>query len=1453
MIEFLVRHVSMVWFVFLLSAGAALGQSADYNVSGTLSNPQTSGTDPLNFRGQGFTVSTTLGAPSSVSPSPTSSMATYTNASITLAAPGHPNELLRGPLTCADATVVITDTATGADSLTFSGCILSISSWSGQLVFPAGTLVTSAPMAFPNTSATGSVGYATFLGSASFSLESTSASASGSAPPSASVDPTEISFEAIQGGASPASQSVVLSTSPDYPRSFTLSKSGSWLSVTPTSGNTSIGLTVSASLGSLTVGTYSGSITVDFGAGESTVIPVALTVSPSLVALNVSPASLIFNYQKGGGAPSAQSLSVSSSPSSTSITAAASTTSGGSWLSVSPTGGTTPQDLSVTVSSLDSLAAGSYQGKITVTGENASNNPREVAVTLNVTVPDLIVSPSSLDFEYTIGQSTPTSQKFSLSSNVSVTYNASESTSWFSVSPASGTASATPTDLTVSINTSSLASPGTFNGNITIGAPGAASEIVAVSITVTKPVLTVSPSAIVVNHTIGTGNPASQSIDISSTPSIAFNVSASTDSGGNWLSVSPTSGSGSVSAAVSVDPSGLAAGSYSGSIAVSASGADNKTVVVTLNVTAPVITVGTSSLNFGYQIGGAIPAAQNVSVSTSPPVAFTAAASGGGWLAVSPTSGSGSGDLSVSVTPGSLTAGTYNGTVTVSATGAIDKVINVTLTVSAAPTLTVSPGSLTFNYQIGGTNPTPRTVNVSTPTPVAYSASASGGSWLSVSPGSGDTPATLSVSVNPSGLGVGAYNGTVTVSSAAVGNSPQTVTVTLVVSAAPTISVSPSQLAFAHQIGGSAPAAQTLSVSATSPVTFIATASGGSWLSVSPGSGSTSATLNVSVNPSGLVAGAYNGTVVVSSAAAGNSPQAVTVTLVVSAPTITVDPRQLTFSYQLGGANPDSQSIAVSADSTIAFTATTSGGDWLSVTPGSGNTPGSLSVTVDPSGLEPGIYAATVLVSSVSAGNSPQATSVSLMVIAAPVITVNPSFMEFSFQIGGQAPLAQAFTVATTPAGPFDTVVATSSGGNWLLVSPSSGNGGGTVSVSVDPEGLPAGIYDGTIAVTSSGADNKVVAVELTVSDQPVLHVSPVELNFSHILGGPVPDAQTIGVSASEAISFSASASGGAWLSVTPTTGEAGLTAIDLSVVVDPAGLEPGMYHGMLTITAAAAGNSPAEIVVHLSVDPPMPSVNDVVSHATLIQGDPVPAGGLAVAIGEFPGVPYEAASAIPLPPDLSGVILWMRNKPTDVGGKAAAAGFVAAPLLFVSDSQILFQVPWEMTAGTVEVVVSVNGVESQTKEIHVGEFAPGIFMDSIHFAGPFPAVAYGVDGVLAWPVDAVPQVTTQPIKIGAPLTILATGLGPVTGPAPVTGDNSFDENGDWVRRDTVEVPTVLIGGQPADVSFAGLSPEFVGVYQVNLTAVPDTVQPGEAVPLVIEMKGVPSREDVVIAVDPAK
>src|SRR5207302_1561863 len=102
----------------------------------------------------------------------------------------------------------------------------------------------------------------------------------------------------------------------------------------------------------------------------------ALSPPAPTPALSVSPSSLSFSYQQGGSAPAAQSLSVASGGSYTAAKSA-------SWLSISPTSGTTSGTVNVSVSS--GMAAGTYTDSVTITASGATGSPKSIPVTLTVT------------------------------------------------------------------------------------------------------------------------------------------------------------------------------------------------------------------------------------------------------------------------------------------------------------------------------------------------------------------------------------------------------------------------------------------------------------------------------------------------------------------------------------------------------------------------------------------------------------------------------------------------------------------------------------------------------------------------------------------------------------------------------------------------------------------------------------------------------------------------------------------------------------------------------------------------------------------------------------------------------------------------------------------------------------------------------------------------------------
>src|SRR5439155_9861934 len=112
----------------------------------------------------------------------------------------------------------------------------------------------------------------------------------------------------------------------------------------------------------------------------------------------------------------------------------------------------------------------------------------------------------------------------------------------------------------------------------------------------------------------------------------------------------------------------------------------------------------------------------------------------------------------------SSTAATGMSTVTITGTsGTLSHTTTLALTVNTTvSTLTVTPTTLSFNYQIGSAVPGAQSVSVTaSPAALSFTASTSGGTWLSAAPMNGTTPGTVSVTVNPASLTAGTYNGNV--------------------------------------------------------------------------------------------------------------------------------------------------------------------------------------------------------------------------------------------------------------------------------------------------------------------------------------------------------------------------------------------------------------------------------------------------------------------------------------------------------------------------------------------------------------------------------------------------------------------------------------------------------------------------------------------------------------------
>jgi outer membrane protein assembly factor BamB len=96
------------------------------------------------------------------------------------------------------------------------------------------------------------------------------------------VNPSVLSFAALQGGPAPAPAQLSVTNAGAGQLDFTSSTDAPWLAATPSSGTAPQSVQVSAATGGLAVGTYTGNVTIAApGAqGSPKTVPVTLTVAP---------------------------------------------------------------------------------------------------------------------------------------------------------------------------------------------------------------------------------------------------------------------------------------------------------------------------------------------------------------------------------------------------------------------------------------------------------------------------------------------------------------------------------------------------------------------------------------------------------------------------------------------------------------------------------------------------------------------------------------------------------------------------------------------------------------------------------------------------------------------------------------------------------------------------------------------------------------------------------------------------------------------------------------------------------------------------------------------------------------------------------------------------------------------------------------------------------------------
>ncbi len=787
----------------------------------------------------------------------------------------------------------------------------------------------------------------------------------------------------------------------------------------------------------------------------------------------------------------------------------------------------------------------------------------------------------------------------------------------------------------------------------------------------------------------------------------------------------------------------------------------------------------------------------------------------------------------------------------------------VRVVLTATPTASASPTSLTFSGFSGGVATNPQALNLSSSLAGLQVIATADSPWLQVPSTIAYAPGSISISANPSALGPGTYQGTVTLQSPGLSSVLTTVHVTFLVNPAldPILSTDTSQLTFSLTGAAQSQPIQVQNIGGGQIaffVTITGAASGGLSASITQGVAQPNlpATVNITADPSKLPVGTSTATLFIVGTDLQFESIPITINVAPAPQILALSQGGFTFVAVQGGGVTPPQTFEVlnTGSGTFSWTAqasTISGGNWLTVSPGSGNSSaasfGSVTVSANPAGLAPGVYYGVVVVTAPGAVNSPQQFEVVLN-ITAPAqsvgATVAPSGLIFTAPASGDSPSSQTVNITNlnAAAAPLSVKVTTTDGGTWLVVAPDNGSiaAGAAQEITFQPNTgtLTPGVYQAAVAFQIGNMPLTVNVLFVVVpstasaapsgSSSPSAHAAPAScaptklypLFTSLTQGFVIPASWPLPIQV-QVVDDCGNPQTSGQVATDFSNGDPRLALISLQN-----GLWQGIWlghnlsSGQIVITASASSTTPAlkgsaQFTGMLASNPNVPAINpNGVTSGAGTSGPVVIAPGDIITIsGQYFAAAPVSASGVPLSYSL--------------GGTEVLFAVSELPVIYADSGKILVIVPYNVVPNaSYQLLVGRNSSISGPASVSVAAAQPGILQ--VDNTGK-PAVAASVwsqlvSGKSFNPASAVPA---TPLQSGQTITIYCTGLGAIDQPLnPATGATSSPVT-------TVNTVTVSIGGQNAPVTFAGLASGYPGVYEVTAT-VPAGVSPGSNVPVTV-------------------
>ncbi|MEO6688053.1 MAG: hypothetical protein ABIS07_06365 [Dokdonella sp.] len=375
------------------------------------------------------------------------------------------------------------------------------------------------------------------------------------------------------------------------------------------------------------------------------------TTPPPAPVISVTPASISTNAV--AGQTTTKPLSIGNTGNATltwnvdTASADCATPAAVSWLSLAPTSGSVNASASaanVTVTlNATSLAAGNYTAKVCVHSNDNAHALTSVPVTFTVTAvpaPVINVTPSSLSATAVAGQTTSKPLSIGNTGNAALTWNVDMASadcatpaavSWLSLAPTSGgvNAGASAANVTVTLDASTLAA-GNYTAKVCVHSNDSAHALTSVPVTFTvtaipAPVINVTPTSLSGIAAVGQTTTTPLGIGNTGNAALTWNLdTASADCASptavSWLSVAPASGSVNASAtaasvSVSLNATGLAAGSYTAKVCVHSNDGAHALTSVPVAFT---VTLDDTIFKDGFEDSGvtSVPGTSTISAST---------------------------------------------------------------------------------------------------------------------------------------------------------------------------------------------------------------------------------------------------------------------------------------------------------------------------------------------------------------------------------------------------------------------------------------------------------------------------------------------------------------------------------------------------------------------------------------------------------------------------------------------------------------------------------------------------------------------------------------------------------------------------------------------------------------------------------------------------------------------